>query len=185
MAAPIEPLAADFRRGHDGWELGLLKLIAGMLGIGLDELVQRDTQRKTRRVMAVTATAVAAMLIMSALTAFALNARREAERQRAEAEGLVEFMLTGLRTKLKGAGRLDAMSACQRTGDEILCSDQELGSPAAGIAWNAAARVLHAIGEDDEERGGPRSRGPGRISRSVAHNGSPACRRAERRGSHI
>jgi hypothetical protein len=38
----IEPLAADFRKGRDGTELGLLKIVAGILGIGLDELVQRE-----------------------------------------------------------------------------------------------------------------------------------------------
>ena len=107
----IEPLAADFRKGRDGAELGLLKLIAGILGIGLDELVQRDAQRRTQRVTAVTAAALVGMLAMGVLTIFALNARAEADRQRNEAEGLVEFMLTDLRDRLKGVGRLDIMAA--------------------------------------------------------------------------
>ncbi len=37
-----EPLATDLRREGDGGRLGLLKLVAGITGIGLDELVQRD-----------------------------------------------------------------------------------------------------------------------------------------------
>ena len=51
------------------------------------------------------------MLVMGVLTAAALNARFEAERQRGEAEGLVGFMLTDLRHELKGFGRLDVMKA--------------------------------------------------------------------------
>ena len=71
----VEPLAADFRSGGDGYRLGLLKLIAGILGIGLDELIQRDAQRRLQRVTAITAAAVLAMLVMGVLTAFALSAR--------------------------------------------------------------------------------------------------------------
>ena len=63
---------------------------------------------------AVTIAALAAMLIMAALAWFALDARREAERQRAEAEGQIEFMLTDLREKLSGVGRLDIMTAVNR-----------------------------------------------------------------------
>jgi tetratricopeptide (TPR) repeat protein len=147
----IEPLAADFRRGHDGWELGLLKLVAGLLGVGLDELVQRDGQRRTQRVTAVTAAALALVLVMVVLTAFAINARTDAERQRAEAEGLVEFMLTDLRTTLKGVGRLDAMTAVNERALRYY-SDEDL-SRLPPDSLERRARVLHAMGEDDEERG--------------------------------
>jgi hypothetical protein len=83
--APLEPLAADFRRAGDGERLGLLKLVAGILRLRLDDLVQRDAQRRMRGVMAVTAGAVAVALVMSGLSAFALLARAEAQRQRGEA----------------------------------------------------------------------------------------------------
>src|SRR5688572_538119 len=106
-----EPLATNLRRGGDGPQLGLLKLVAGITGVGLDALVQRDAQRKVRRVTAVTAFAVVAMIVMGALALVAISARREAERQRAEAEGLVEFMLTDLRERLRAVGSLDAMGA--------------------------------------------------------------------------
>src|SRR6202034_1485268 len=59
--AAIEPLAADVRRGRDGEHLALLKLVAGVLGLGLDELVQRDASRRNRRVTAVTVGALLAM----------------------------------------------------------------------------------------------------------------------------
>jgi WD40 repeat protein len=44
-----EPIAADFRPGRDGLENGALKLIAGLLGVGLDELVQRERQAERAR----------------------------------------------------------------------------------------------------------------------------------------
>ncbi|HEX8366336.1 MAG TPA: toll/interleukin-1 receptor domain-containing protein [Allosphingosinicella sp.] len=142
-----EPLAPDFRPGADGRRLALLKLVAGATGVGLDALVQRDASRRIRRVTAVTAMAVAAMLIMAALTAYALAARSEAERQRAEAEGLIEFMLTDLREKLRGVGRLDALTAVNaRALDhygryEFSDLDDE--------SLQRRARALRAMGEDE------------------------------------
>ena len=151
----IEPLAADFRRGRDGEHLGLLKLVAGVLGLGVDELIQRDAHRRNQRVTAVTAAALAAMIVMGVLTAFALNARSEAERQRGEAEGLVEYMLTDLRDKLKGVGRLDVMTAVNERALKYY-GDQDLGKlPVDSL--ERRARILHAMGEDDETRGDDRA----------------------------
>jgi len=147
----VEPLAADFRAIEDGTRLGLLKLIAGIVGIGLDELIQRDTQRRLHRVMAVTASSMTAMLMMGVLTVLALNARTEAVRQRTEAEGLVEFMLTDLRATLKGVGRLDAMTAVNQRALQYY-SDEDLDQlPPESL--ERRARILHAMGEDEETRG--------------------------------
>jgi hypothetical protein len=147
----IEPLAADFRSTGDGKRHALLKLIAGIAGLNLDSLVQRDAQRRIRRVMAITVVALLGMIAMGVLTVFALTARADANRQRAEAEGLVEFMLTGLRATLKGVGRLDAMSAVNARALRYY-SDQNLEHlPPESI--ERRARILHAMGEDDESRG--------------------------------
>jgi tetratricopeptide (TPR) repeat protein len=147
----IEPLAADFREEGDGQRLALLKLLAGIADINLDTLVRRDTQRRIRRVMAVTAGALMAVLAMGILTAFALNERAYANHQRAEAEGLVEFMLTDLRTTLKGVGRLDAMAAVNARALRYY-SDQDLATlPPSSLGRRM--RILHAMGEDDETRG--------------------------------
>ncbi|HYG47994.1 MAG TPA: toll/interleukin-1 receptor domain-containing protein [Allosphingosinicella sp.] len=146
-----EPLAADLRKEGDGRRLGLLKLVAGLAGVGLDALVQRDAARRVRRVTYVTAAAVTAMLAMVLLTAVALNARAEAERQRAEAEGLVEFMLTDLRDRLKGVGRLDVLTAVNRRALAYYQKQDLEGLPAGSL--ERRARILHAMGEDDEKRG--------------------------------
>jgi hypothetical protein len=44
-----DPLAADVRKGRDGWSNAWLKLIAGILGIGFDELRQREMVRRRRQ----------------------------------------------------------------------------------------------------------------------------------------
>ena len=38
-----------FAKTGDGRRIGFLKLVAGMLGVGLDDLVQRETTRRQRR----------------------------------------------------------------------------------------------------------------------------------------
>jgi tetratricopeptide (TPR) repeat protein len=146
----VEPLAADLRKEGDGRRLGLLKLVAGLAGVGLDALVQRDAARRIRRVTYVTAAAVAAMLVMALLTAFALNARAEAQRQRSEAEGLVEFMLTDLRRELKGVASLRVLTAANQRALQYYRSQNLEGL--APESLERRARILHAMGEDDINR---------------------------------
>jgi eukaryotic-like serine/threonine-protein kinase len=104
-----EPLAADMRGGPDERRIGFLKLVAGMLGVGLDELVQRETTRKHRQLAYVAAASLAGMAVTSTLAVTAFQARNTAREQRREAERLVEFMVGDLRTKLEPIGRLDAL----------------------------------------------------------------------------
>jgi tetratricopeptide (TPR) repeat protein len=147
-----EPLATDLRPQADGKHLGLLKLVAGITGLGLDDLVQRDASRRVRRITTLGTMALIAMLIMTALAVTALNARREAEQQRAEAEGLVEFMLTDLRAKLRGVGNTEIMIDVNRRALELYGGEQVL----AGLSPDSLerrARILHAIGADEKERG--------------------------------
>jgi len=61
-----EPLAADFREGKDEREAGKLKLLAGLLGVGLDDLVQRERVAQRRRTRL-----TAALAVMFALLAVA------------------------------------------------------------------------------------------------------------------
>jgi tetratricopeptide (TPR) repeat protein len=104
-----EPLAADLREEHGGRRTGLLKLIAGMLGVGLDELVQRETTRRQRRLAFAAAASFAGMALASILAVTAIQSRDAARDQRREAEGLVAFMLGDLKDKLEPIGKLDAL----------------------------------------------------------------------------
>lgn len=146
-----EPLATDLRPHRDGMRLGLLKLVAGITGVGLDALVQRDASRRVRRVMAVTVAAVVALLITAALAVAAYRARVEAERQRAEAQGLIEFMLTDLRYGLRGVGRLQIMTAVNRRA--LRYYDAQLAQSRRPADSAMRARIKHAIGEDLLARG--------------------------------
>jgi MTH538 TIR-like domain (DUF1863) len=148
-----EPVAADFRKSAPGGKrLALLKLVAGITAAPLDALVQRDAQRQYRRVMAITGSALTAVLVMALLLVVALRSQAEAQRQRQEAEGLVEYMLTDLRDKLKGVGRLDVMTAVNERAMKYYGGQEVLdGLPAESL--ERRARILHAMGEDDEKRG--------------------------------
>src|SRR3954462_4239396 len=92
-AKRAEPLAADFRETGEGRRLAFLKLVAGMLGVGLDELVQRETTRHHRRLAWLAAASLAGMAVTSTLAVVALESRNSAREQRRQAEGLIGFML--------------------------------------------------------------------------------------------
>ncbi len=81
-----EPIAADVRPRKDRPHEALLKLLAGMLGVGLDELIRRDASRRRRRTIALVTASVVGRLITSVLAAAAWIARNEAIEQRALAE---------------------------------------------------------------------------------------------------
>ena len=81
-----EPIAADARPGKDPKQAAKLKLLAGMLGVGFDDLRQREVQRRHRRMMVLTTAAFIGMAITSGLAVTAYLARLEAEEQRQIAE---------------------------------------------------------------------------------------------------
>ncbi len=81
-----EPIAADARPQKDRKRNAMLKLLAGMLGIGLDELKRRDARRRQWRIAALVSGSLTGMIITSVLAATAWIARNEAERQRVQAE---------------------------------------------------------------------------------------------------
>ncbi|MEM9617737.1 MAG: tetratricopeptide repeat protein [Pseudomonadota bacterium] len=86
LPEPREPLAADIRPGKDGKPLAKLKLAAGLMGVGLDDLARREDARARKRMMAVTAASLTGMVFAAGLAAVALLSRQEAVRQRARAE---------------------------------------------------------------------------------------------------
>jgi len=155
----IEPLAADFRREGDGKRLAFLKIVAGLTGLPFDALVQRDAQRQLRHVTAITLGALAMVLVMAGLLVVARRARTEAERERvqaehrrADAEGLVEFMLTNLRDQLKGVGRPEVMAAVNERAMAYYTAQGDLsGLPDESL--DRRAKVLHAMGADDQDQG--------------------------------
>ena len=149
--AGSEPIAVDLRRGGDGRRMGRLKLVAGMLGVGLDELVRRDAQRRHRQLVTIAVGCAAGMAVMGALAAAAFIARNEAQRQRGHAENLIEFMLTDLRRKLEPGGHLDLMDG---VGSEAL-KYYRAQNPADldANSLGRRARALRLMGEITTQRG--------------------------------
>lgn len=107
----VEPLAADLREAGDGRRLGFLKVVAGVLGVGLDDLVHRDQLRRQRRLAGISAASIAAMIIALVLAVTSIDARDDARDQRRKAENLVGFMLGELKGKLEPLGRLDVLDS--------------------------------------------------------------------------
>ncbi|MFL6765284.1 MAG: toll/interleukin-1 receptor domain-containing protein, partial [Sphingomicrobium sp.] len=153
-ARRAEPLAADFREDGEGRRMAFLKLVAGMLGVGLDELVQRDTTRRHRQLAWLAAASLGGMAVTSTLAVTAFQARNEAREQRREAEGLVAFMLGDLKDKLEPIGRLDALDgvgsrvlAYYRKQDTSQLSDAALTQRSKALSL--MAQVANARGDVD------------------------------------
>ena len=146
-----EPLAADARRGQDGRNLALLKLVAGLLGVDLDELRRRELQRRNRRWATITVLSLAVMAATSLLALDATVQRGIAEHQRAQAESLVAFMLGNLRSELEPIGRLDLLDML---GKRILAyyASQDLRSLNAS-SLERRAEALQLIGNVYKQRG--------------------------------
>lgn len=77
-----EPLAADARKSGDGKRSAFLKLVAGVLGVGYDDLRQREHARRQKQLMTFAAAATLGFLLMSGLAVFAFASRAEAVRER-------------------------------------------------------------------------------------------------------
>lgn len=148
---PVEPIAADIRPEADGKKLAKLKLVAGLTGLPLDALVQRESARRQQRLLLVAAVSLALTAAMAVLTVLAIRGQREAEQQRAQADGLVEYMLTDLRNKLEPVGRLEVLDS---VGQKALAyyEAQELSALDAD-ELGRRARALHLVGEVRDLRG--------------------------------
>jgi len=146
-----EPLAADLRDSGDGRRLGLLKIVAGMIGVGLDDLVQRDHLRRQRRLATIAGASLVGMIVAILLALTAVTARNEANEQRRSAESLVAFMLGDLKDKLEPIGRLDVLDA---VGSRVLSyyakQDQ---SELSDDALVQRSKALTLMGEIAQRRG--------------------------------
>lgn len=109
--APVEIVAADARPHADGRRDALLRLIAGLLGVGFDELRQRELQRRHRRSSLIAAGTTVGMAVTLGLAGLAWQAREDARRRQRHAEDVIGFILGDLRTQLERVGRLDVLEA--------------------------------------------------------------------------
>jgi eukaryotic-like serine/threonine-protein kinase len=140
----LEPLAADVTASGDGLRNAALKIAAGLLGVGVDELRQRDAQRQVRTWAALASGSLAVAVLTIALAVVAVLARQESELRRQQAENLIGFMLGDLRGKLQAIGKLDVLDA---VGDQAMDYFAALGERGSDQEMLARAMALRQIGE--------------------------------------
>lgn len=121
---PAEVVAADAREQGDGPKLAFVRLVAGLLGVGFDDLRQRELQRRNRRLTLITAASVVGMILTLGLAIAAWRARGEADlarddarRRQLQAEDVLEFMVGNFRGELKKLGRLSLVDG---VGDKAM-----------------------------------------------------------------
>lgn len=146
---PAELIAADARKAGDGKANALLKLVAGILGVGFNDLRQRELQARNRRLafIASLATAVSAVTVVLAVVAY--QARNDALRRQQQAEDLLQFMLGDLRGKLEPIGKLAILDAVGQkamdyfaTLDQKDLTDNALASRATALRQIGSVRIL-------------------------------------------
>jgi len=140
-----EPLAANISGSRERFNLGVTGLAASMLGVGLDDLVQRAQKRRRRRGQFLTAGALGFSAIMGVMALTALRAQNAAETSRLEAEKMVEFMLTDLKSELEPLGKL---SVLDKVGRRV--SDYYTAIPLAQMDDDRIARrarARHLLGQ--------------------------------------
>lgn len=147
-------MAAELRDDADGRDNARLKIIAGLLGVGFEELRRRDLAARNRRLVGIAATSLAVAAVTIVLAIQALRARNEAERSRQQGEELIGFMLGDLRGKLEPLGKLEILDA---VGDKAMTyfaglDDARDPGPRARAA---RARALRQIGEVRFAQGRP------------------------------
>jgi len=150
---PLEPIAADMRKHGDGPQRAMLKLLAGMVGVSFDDLVRRDLQRRLRWMSALVGASVLGVMVFALMAVMAVRARNEAQLQRVQAEGLIEFMLGDLRKKLEPVGRLEVLDS---VGEKALAYyGAQDADRLDATALGHRSRAMHLIGEIRDLRGNP------------------------------
>lgn len=149
---PAEHVAADARPQGDGKEDAFIRLVAGLLGVGFDELRQREHARRLRRMTLIATGSGLGMAVTLGLAAVAWQARNDAQRRQGQAEDVLTFMLGDFRTELKKLGRLNLLDA---VGDKSIAYFDTLNPrDLTDTALSRQSKALYQIGENrmDEAR---------------------------------
>ncbi len=139
-----EPLAADATATGDGKRNAMLKIAAGLLGVGVDDLKRRDAQRQTRFWASVATGSIAIAALTIGLAVYALYAKRESEIRRSQAENLISFMLGDLRKNLEPIGKLELLDAI---GDQAMGYFGAIGNNGTEKEMLERAKAMKQIGD--------------------------------------
>jgi eukaryotic-like serine/threonine-protein kinase len=145
-----EPLAADARPYADGKALSKLKLVAGILGIRLDELRRRDAQRRRKTWLVSTTVAALVILLTAALAFTTISTRKTVALQRDNTEELLGYMLGNLKSldPIMGLEVIDqnnaqVMNYLHSLGFEDMAIDQLVEQ---AMTWRTEGQDLHERG---------------------------------------
>jgi tetratricopeptide (TPR) repeat protein len=138
-----EPLAADVRNWADGKYVAKLKVIAGLLGLRLDELRQRDLQRRRKR-QVMMALAFVAVLTLAGMTVISQISERH---EREKAEQLATFVVD-LGERLKSDADLETLALISAEASRHLQSlNPDKLSPATGVKVALALRQMGQVSQ--------------------------------------
>ncbi|WP_167334906.1 TIR domain-containing protein [Mesorhizobium loti] len=149
---PDEPLAADLRPDPDIRQgaqrrTALLRLVAGMLGIGFDDLRNRDQERRARQLVVLAIGSMVALAVVSGLGIWAEFNREAAVRERTAAVASQALSLVRLGDDAWGQHRvLDAeadYASSLAVKDDPIIREKILRVRARGIRqlWEAPNRI--------------------------------------------
>ncbi len=148
---PAEVVAADARAEGDGPKLAFVRLVAGLLGVGFDELRQRELQRRYRRMTLVAGCSMAGMALTLGLAVLAWQARNDAQRRQDQVEDLLGFMLGDLRSELAKLNKLEVLDA---VGKQALAYFASLNTrDLSDAAHTRQVAALRQIGEIRRDQG--------------------------------
>ena len=148
---PAEHVAADARPQGDGREDAFVRLVSGLLGVGFDELRQRELQRRYRRLTWIALGSALGMAITLGLAVLAWQARNDAQRRQEQAEGLLSFMVGDLRTQLAKLNKLEVLDA---VGEKAMAYFATLNTrDLSDAALTRQVAVLRQIGENRNDQG--------------------------------
>jgi len=136
----LDPIAADARPGMDGKADARTKLVAGLLGVDLDDLRQRERRRRRWNLSTAIAAGFALLCLTTALAVNAVIARHAAERRQKQAEDLIGFMLGDLDDKLREVNRLDILESVGMRVEQYFAS-----LPAADVTDESLAQRAKAL----------------------------------------
>ena len=145
-----EPLAADLTAARRGRRDALLRIAAGLLGVGIDTLKRRDAQRQARVWSVVAGGSLLVAAVTVGLALYAQHARREADVRRAQAESLITFMLGDLRSNLEPIGKLEVLDSI---GTQAMSYFAAIGEKGTDREMLERARALKQIGDVRFNRG--------------------------------
>jgi len=170
--ADLEPIAADARAHADGKDLAKLKLIAGLLGIGLDEIRKREAiaERRRRRIWMFLAGAMTGLAAVAFAGFWVAVLRTKDAERRFEiafkaADGLVRRVNSmqdrfGVPEPVLEAMMTDAISQLDRLTQE---------SGAASDLFRFRQAEAHLLAADLAKRRGGRAAEPARQGFRPAH----------------